>query len=150
MHFGFLPPGKTINKEYYWVLWVSFARSYSSKEAGMVESTLGICTTIMHRLIMHWFFITISPKTRTISFHNQRIHLIDTVRLLAIQQTQKTAPRTSVRVERWESKTELKAILEIDNNCIKDWKMRSHKCIISGRGGGRITLKAMKLIWKHK
>ena len=40
------------------------------------QTTRGFCTTIMRLLTLHSFFVTISPKTQRISFHNHHIHLI--------------------------------------------------------------------------
>ena len=38
--------------------------------------TLCFCTTIMRRLTLHSFFVTILPKTQRMSFHNHYIRLI--------------------------------------------------------------------------
>ena len=76
----------------------------------------------MRRLTLHSFFVTISPKTQRISFHNHHIRLIwlrvtfDTIEEIQAQ-----------------SKKALKAIPEIEfNKCFDNWKKRWHKCIISG------------------
>ena len=58
VHYEFLPPGQTVNKEYY----LNVMRRF--------------CTTIMRRLTLHSFFVTITPKTQRISFHSHHIRLI--------------------------------------------------------------------------
>ena len=40
------------------------------------QTTRGFCITIMRRLTLHSFFVTISPKTQRISFHNDHFRLI--------------------------------------------------------------------------
>ena len=40
------------------------------------QTTRDFCITIMHRLTLDSFFMTISPKTQRISFHNNHIRLI--------------------------------------------------------------------------
>ena len=40
------------------------------------QTARGFCITIIRRLTLHLFFVTISPKTQRISFHNHHIRLI--------------------------------------------------------------------------
>ena len=80
------------------------------------------CITIMRCLTLHSFFVTISPKTQRISFHNNHI------RLIWFRVTSGYFPNSKA-----ESKKALKAIPEIEfNKCFGDWKKRCQKCIISG------------------
>ena len=47
-----------------------------SKDTYFGQTTRGFCITIMRRLTLHSFFVTILPKTQRISFYNHHIRLI--------------------------------------------------------------------------
>ena len=103
------------------------------------QSTRGFCITIMRRPTLHSFFVTISPKTQRISFHNHHIRQIWLRVTFGYSPNSKDHSEDTVltRFKRQEiqaeSKKALKAIPEIEfNKCFDDWEKRWPKCIVSG------------------
>ena len=86
-------------------------------------------------ITLHLFFVTISPKTESISFQKHHI------RLICLRLTFGYSPlKRPLRGHRFytieeiqaELKKALKEIPEIEfNKCFDDWKKRWHKCFIS-------------------
>ena len=89
----------------------------------------------MRRLTLHSFFVTISPKTQRISFHNHHIRLIWLRAISDYYPNSKGHSEDTIltRLKRYKlNRRRLWAIPEIKfNKCFDDWKKRWHKCIIS-------------------
>ena len=130
-------PAKLWTRNIIWALCIVCVKLFASRDRVCGKTTLGFCSTIMHRLTLHSFFVTISPKTQHISFHNHYI------RLIWLRVTSSYSPNSKdhsvdtvlTRLKRYESnrrrpwrqfrKSNLTSVSTIGKN---GW----HKCIISG------------------
>ena len=65
VHYEFLPTGQNVNKEYYLSIMRHLSEAIRKKNYG--PTTLGFCTTIMHRRTLPWFFVSFSPNTTYIA-----------------------------------------------------------------------------------
>ena len=85
----------------------------------------------MRRLTLHSFFVTISPKTQRISFHNHHIRLIwlrDFWLFPELKRPLRGHRFDTIEGVEDESKKALKAFPEIEfNKCFDDWKKRWHE-----------------------
>ena len=95
----------------------------------------------MRGLTLHSFFVTISPKTQLISFHNHYIRLIWLHVTSGYFPNSKHHSEDTVltRLKRYKPKSNLTSILAIGKNVG-----------ISALYREGITLKGMKLIWMNK
>ena len=115
------------------------------------QTTRGFCITIMRRLTLHLFFVTISPKTQRISFYNHHICLI------WLRVTSGYSPNSKDGSE----DTVLTRLKKYKPNRRRLWRQfrKSNLTSVStiGKNVGisalyreGITLKGMKLIWMNK
>ena len=91
-------PAKLSTRNIIWALCVVCVKLFASRDRICEKTTLGFCTTIMRRLTLHSFFVTISAKTQRISFHNHHIRLISLRMTSSYSPNSKDHSRVSPRV----------------------------------------------------
>ena len=139
MHFEFLPPGQTVNKKYYLSI---MRRSHEAFRLKRSESWRDNSWFLQHdKAPFHIAFILRDHFAKNSTHIVPQPPYCSDLALCDFWLFSKF--KRSLRGHRFESieeiqvlsMRELKTIPEIDfNNCFKDWKMRWHKCIVSGEG----------------
>ena len=99
VHYEFLPPRQTVNKEYYLSVMRSLREAIRLKISQLWATTLGFCITKMHRLTLHSFFVTISSKMPRTSFRNHRIRMIWLRVTSGYSRNSNTTPGNAFRVD---------------------------------------------------
>ena len=73
---NFFRPVKLSTRNIIWALYFIFVKLFVKRGRIYGKTTLVFYTTIMRYLILHWFFVTFSPKMLPTSSRNLLIHLI--------------------------------------------------------------------------